>query len=122
MTRRDSAMGPSFREKLYDPTTRPMGMFVKLPTIETIEMLAIAGFDLVIIDLEHAPISIETCSRMIATAELAGMAALVRVRGHDIAGANTLLDAGASGILVPHASPCDTVRTLMAGMLFPPRG
>jgi 4-hydroxy-2-oxoheptanedioate aldolase len=115
-------MGSHFKERLYDPDTRPMGMFVKFPTIETMEILASAGLDFVIIDMEHAPLGVETVYSMIAVAERSGMAALVRLRGHDMATANMFLDAGASGILVPHCSPYELANDLLSDMVFPPAG
>jgi 2-keto-3-deoxy-L-rhamnonate aldolase RhmA len=115
-------MGSHFKERLCAPDSRPLGMFVKFPTMETIEILASAGLDFVIIDMEHAPLSIDVVYRMIVTAELAGMAALVRVRGHEPAIANMFFDAGASGVLIPHCSPYETARELIADMLFPPQG
>ena len=99
-----------------------MGMFVKFPTMETTEILASAGLDFIIVDMEHAPLSMETVYRMIVTAERSGMAALVRIRGHDTYMANTLLDAGASGILVPHCSPYEVAQELLTDMVFPPTG
>jgi 4-hydroxy-2-oxoheptanedioate aldolase len=115
-------VGTHFKEKLYDPNTRPVGMFIKFPTIETVELLARAGLDFVIIDMEHAPLGIQTVYHMVAVSERCGMAALVRLRGHDTATANTLLDAGASGILVPHCSPYDIASDLIGDMVFPPAG
>ena len=97
-------------------------MFVKFPTIETIEILASCGYDYVIMDMEHAPLSIETVFGMIVTAERSNMAALVRTRGHDFATANTLLDGGASGVLIPHCSPYAVAKELIAEMVFPPTG
>ena len=76
-------------------------MFVKFPTLETIEILASAGLDFIIIDMEHAPLSIDTVYGMIVIAERSGMAALVRLRGHETATANMFFDAGASGVLDP---------------------
>ncbi len=115
-------MGSHFKERLYEPQSRLVGMFVKFPTMETIEILGSAGYDFVIIDMEHAPLGVETVYSMIVTAERSGMGALVRTRGHDTATANTFLDAGASGILVPHCSPLDTAKELITDMVFPPAG
>jgi 2-keto-3-deoxy-L-rhamnonate aldolase RhmA len=115
-------MGSHFKERLCAPDARPLGMFVKFPTMETIEILASAGLDFIIIDMEHAPLSVEVVYRMVVTAELAGMSALVRLRGHESATANMLLDAGASGVLIPHCSPYETARRLIGDMLFPPHG
>lgn len=115
-------MGSHFKERLYESRTPLLGMFVKFPTMETIEILGSAGYDYLIIDMEHAPLSVETVYRMIVTAERSNMAALVRVRGHDPATANMLLDAGASGILIPHCSPYEVAKELIAEMVFPPNG
>jgi 2-keto-3-deoxy-L-rhamnonate aldolase RhmA len=115
-------MGSHFRERLHDPDSRLLGMFVKFPTLETMEILASAGCDFVIIDMEHAPLSVDTVYGMIATAERSGMAALVRLRGHDTAAGAMLLDAGASGIFVPHCSPYEVAQRLITDMVFPPTG
>jgi 4-hydroxy-2-oxoheptanedioate aldolase len=115
-------MGTHFKERLCAPDSRLVGMFVKFPTLETIEILATAGCDFVIIDMEHAPLGVDTVYGMIVAAERSGMSALVRLRGHDTAAANMFLDAGASGILVPHCSPFATARELITDMVFPPTG
>jgi 2-dehydro-3-deoxyglucarate aldolase/4-hydroxy-2-oxoheptanedioate aldolase len=115
-------MGSHFKERLYEPSARLVGMFVKFPTMETIEILASLKYDFIIIDMEHAPLNVETVYRMIVTAERSGMGALVRLRGHDTATANTFMDAGASGVLVPHCSPTDVAREVITDMVFPPAG
>ncbi|HEY1296719.1 MAG TPA: aldolase/citrate lyase family protein [Chloroflexota bacterium] len=115
-------MGSHFREKLYDPGSRLVGMFVKFPTLETIEILASVGCDFIIIDMEHAPLSTDIVYGMIAMAERSDMAALVRLRGHDTATANMFMDAGASGVLVPHCSPYRVAKQLIGDMVFPPKG
>ena len=38
-------MGSHFKERLCAPDSRLLGMFVKFPTMETIEILASAGLD-----------------------------------------------------------------------------
>ncbi len=115
-------MGSHFKERLCAPDARLLGMFVKFPSMESIETLASAGYDFVIIDMEHAPLGVETVYSMIAIAERSGMAALVRLRGHDTAAGGMFLDAGASGIMVPHCSPSAVARELMADLVFPPTG
>jgi 4-hydroxy-2-oxoheptanedioate aldolase len=115
-------MGSHFKERLYDPKTRLVGLFVKLPTMEGIETIASAGYDFVIIDMEHAPLGVETVYRMIVTAERSGMGAIVRVRGHDSATGAMFLDAGASGVLIPHSSPYEEAKKLITDMVFPPHG
>jgi 4-hydroxy-2-oxoheptanedioate aldolase len=115
-------MGSHFKERLYEPTSRLIGMFVKFPTIETVEILASLGCDFVIIDMEHVPLNVETVYHMIVASERSGMAAIVRVCGHETSRANMFLDAGASGILIPHCSPYEKARELITDMVFPPAG
>jgi 4-hydroxy-2-oxoheptanedioate aldolase len=115
-------VGSRFKERLHAPESRLVGMFVKFPTMETMEILASAGCDFVIIDMEHAPLSVEVVYTMIVAAERSGMSALVRLRGHDTATANMFMDAGASGVLVPHCSPYAVAKELITDMVFPPTG
>jgi 4-hydroxy-2-oxoheptanedioate aldolase len=115
-------VGSRFKERLHAPESRLVGMFVKFPTMETMEILASAGCDFVIIDMEHAPLSVEVVYTMIVAAERSGMSALVRLRGHDTPTANMFMDAGASGVLVPHCSPYAVAKELITDMVFPPTG
>ena len=115
-------MGSHFKERLHEPSSRLVGMFVKFPTMETMEILASLKYDFVIIDMEHAPLNVETVYSMIVTAERSGMGALVRLRGHDTAAGGMFLDAGASGVLIPHCSPTDVAREVITDMVFPPAG
>lgn len=79
-----------------------LGTFVKLAAIESVELMALAGFDHVVIDLEHAPLSIETASTLIAVARGRGLLPFVRIPAHGHEWVQRTLDAGAEGILVPH--------------------
>jgi 2-dehydro-3-deoxyglucarate aldolase/4-hydroxy-2-oxoheptanedioate aldolase len=97
-------------------------MWVKIPAIETIELIAHAGYDFVVIDLEHGPMSLESCYRAIVVGQGRGLTALVRMP--DASGSLTqrVLDMGADGLLVPHVTSRDAAAAAVAGMLFPPHG
>lgn len=99
-----------------------LGTWVKIPSLETVEMLGHAGFDFVVVDLEHAPLGMETAYRLIAAAQAAGMAALVRLSDRSGAQIQRLLDAGADGLLVPHISDLETAERITRAMVFAPRG
>ena len=99
-----------------------LGTWVKIPSMETVELLGIAGFDFVVIDLEHAPLNLETAFRLIVAAQAAGMAALVRLSDRSEAQVQRLLDAGADGLLVPHVSTPAMAERIAGGMVFAPRG
>jgi len=99
-----------------------LGTWVKIPALETVEMLGHAGFDFVVVDLEHAPLDMETAYRMIVAAQGAGMAALVRLSDRSGAQIQRLLDAGADGLLVPHVADVAMAERITGAMVFAPHG
>jgi len=99
-----------------------VGTWAKIPSLETVEMLGHAGFDFVVIDLEHAPLGMETAYRLIVGAQAAGMAALVRLSDRSGAQIQRLLDSGADGLLVPHVSSLAMAKQITRAMVFAPRG
>src|SRR5690606_14586983 len=99
-----------------------VGTWVKMPSLESVEMLGQAGFDFVVIDLEHAPLSVETAYRLIVGAQAAGMAALVRLSDRSGAQVQRLLDSGADGLLVPHVSDTEMAERITRAMVFAPQG
>jgi 2-keto-3-deoxy-L-rhamnonate aldolase RhmA len=99
-----------------------VGTWVKLPAPEVVEIVAKAGFDVVVIDLEHTMLSLETVSTMIGLARLAGVRPLVRVPDHGHAVIQRVLDAGASGVVVPQVDTAEQARAVVACAKFPPVG
>ncbi|WP_267398867.1 aldolase/citrate lyase family protein [Pseudomonas sp. GM_Psu_2] len=77
------------------------GLFASLPTPASIELIAEAGYDFVIIDMEHVLINPETLENMIRTAESYDLTPLVRVPDAEPKRLLRLLDAGAQGIVLP---------------------
>ena len=98
------------------------GTWVKLPTHETLEMLARAGFDYVVLDAEHAPLTLETIYRLVAHAQALGLGALVRVPDQASNDFQRLLDCGADGLLVPRVRSADEARRAIGRMVFSPSG
>src|SRR5262249_25588135 len=60
----------------------PLGTWLKLPAVESAEIIAHAGFDFVVVDLEHAPLNLETAYRLIGVSAALGVTPLVRVPDH----------------------------------------
>ena len=98
------------------------GTWVKIPALETVEILGRAGFDFIVIDMEHALHSLQTAYQGIVQAQAAGMAALVRMPDHSASMAQKLLDAGADGLLIPRVDSVAAARQALQGMCFPPEG
>ena len=83
---------------------------------------AAAGFDAIYVDMEHSPVSLESCSTLCIGALGAGITPLVRVPGHDLAMATRVLDGGALGVIFPHVESAEQARALAAACRYPPLG
>lgn len=92
-----------FRQRLL-ARDHLVGTFIKTPTTHAIEILGDLGFDFVVIDEEHAPFdrtAIDTC---LLAARAANVAGLVRVASALPQNFLSVLDSGATGVLVPHVA------------------
>jgi len=99
-----------------------LGTWIKLPSMESVELVALAGFDFVVIDLEHSAMSTESAYRQIGVARLSGVAPIVRVPQIDGGLAARLLDAGAEGIMFPHVDSVADAEAAVHTVRFPPVG
>jgi len=78
------------------------GLFVFSPDPAHTEIAGIAGFDFVIVDLEHAPLDIRDVLGHVRAADAVGLSVVVRVADDAPAQVARLLDAGVQGIVFPH--------------------
>lgn len=99
-----------------------LGTWVKLPTTASMELIALAGFDFAVIDLEHSPIDLQTTYDLIGIGLHTGVAPIVRVPTLDASIIQRVLDAGADGIMVPHVDTPEQARTAASAVRFPPLG
>jgi len=85
-------------------------------------ILAEAGLDFFILDMEHGAYTLTSALHLLQTARLANITPLVRVPDglyHVIAPA---LDAGAQGIIVPRVETREVAERSVAAMRYPPLG
>jgi 2-keto-3-deoxy-L-rhamnonate aldolase RhmA len=99
-----------------------LGTWVKIPSFETIELLAHAGFDFVVLDMEHSPLALDRVYELIFATQRLGMAALVRLPDQLGTPVQPLLDAGADGLLVPRVTSTEVAEAITARMVFGPAG
>ncbi|WP_085369012.1 HpcH/HpaI aldolase/citrate lyase family protein [Leifsonia sp. NCR5] len=111
-----------FKQALAVSTGPAIGTWVKLPAMESMELIAHAGFDFAVIDLEHSAMSVETASRHIGVALLAGVSPIVRIPALDGGLVQRVLDAGAEGIMLPHVDTVAQARDAAAAVRFAPLG
>src|ERR1051326_3973164 len=99
-----------------------LGTFVKLGRREVIEILALAGLDFAICDLEHSQITEAEAGHMVASGKSCGLPVIVRVAHFDPGEINRLLEAGAAGIQLPQVHTRDQVVAFRAACKYPPEG
>jgi 4-hydroxy-2-oxoheptanedioate aldolase len=75
-----------------------VGTFLKLPAIETVDIAATAGFDLVVVDGEHAQLDEGQIRALVRHAAALGLPAVVRIPALDGGAIGRILEAGAAGI------------------------
>lgn len=98
------------------------GTFVKLGRREVIEILARAGLDFVICDLEHSQISESEASTMILAGLNCDLPVIVRVSHFDPGLINRLLEAGATGIQLPQIQTRAQSLAFQQACKYPPQG
>lgn len=104
-------------------TSDPLfGLINSVPAPLLVEMLGYAGYDFVVLDLEHAGTNPETLENLIRAAECCAVTPLVRVPAADTAVILRTLDAGAQGIVVPHVRTAEEVRTAVQASRYHPMG
>ncbi|MES2299250.1 MAG: aldolase/citrate lyase family protein [Pseudomonadota bacterium] len=78
-----------------------MGIWSIISSPAVVEILALAGLDFVILDMEHGIYDVAALDACVRSCEAAGSAALVRVPGMNASAVQWALDLGAHGIVVP---------------------
>ena len=98
------------------------GTFLKLGRREVVEVLAHAGLDFVICDLEHAQISEQEAGTVILAGINCGLPVIVRLPEFNAGLINRLLEAGAAGIQLPQVRTRRDVESFRDAMKYPPEG
>nr|WP_294691690.1 aldolase/citrate lyase family protein [uncultured Friedmanniella sp.] len=101
---------------------RLLGALLRVPSEELVEMVAVSGFDFVLLDSEHGPADVSELRRHLVLAETHRVPVLVRVGGHEPALVLRVLDAGADGVVAPHIDTAEQAADLVASAHYPPLG
>lgn len=114
--------GAEFKKQLREGTPK-LGIFVNSHSPTVAEQLAHSGYDWLLIDTQHGPMSYETLSTMLAGVASGGAKSLVRVGGYsDRPGIQQALDMGADGVLVPYINTAEEARQAVSCTRYPTAG
>ena len=110
-----------FRDKLNN-NEFVYGPFMKTSDPMFVEAVGLAGFDYVILDMEHGPVTIENQQNNIRAAEARNTVPIIRLKDR---GENTIgkaLDIGAYGIQVPKINNAEEAKNVVKFAKFYPYG
>lgn len=99
------------------------GAFLQLNSHISAEILSQAGFDWLIVDMEHAPVDLDSLLQQLqAIGNSSGCVPFVRSPWNDAVAIKRILDTGAQGIVIPYVNTHAEAEAAVAACKFPPHG
>jgi 4-hydroxy-2-oxoheptanedioate aldolase len=99
-----------------------IGLWSSLSSNYTVEVIAGAGFDWILLDSEHSPADIENLLTQLQAAAPYPTHPVVRIPWNDMVTIKRVLDIGAQSLLVPYVSTADEARAAVSFTRYPPAG
>jgi 4-hydroxy-2-oxoheptanedioate aldolase len=101
---------------------RQIGLWSTLSSSYTVEVVAGAGFDWLLLDSEHSPVDIENLLTQLQAAAPYASHPIVRIPWNDMVTVKRVLDVGAQTLLVPYVQNVQEARSAVAHTRYPPAG
>lgn len=98
------------------------GCFVRYPDPGIAELLALQGFDFLVLDGEHGTMEPREAENMVRGTDVRGVPALVRVPANEPPVILRFMDTGAIGVHVPLVSSADDAERAVRAVKYGPRG
>lgn len=99
-----------------------LGTWCEIPSPEFINVLAKAGLDFVITDMEHGAIDYETAGKMVMAAEVEGCSSIIRVPQNTESAILRALEVKPEGVIVPHIENASDRKKVINSIKFAPVG
>lgn len=99
-----------------------IGLWSSLSSSYTVEVIAGAGFDWILVDTEHSPNDLESVLTQLQAAAAYASHPVVRVAWNDMVTIKRTLDIGAQSLLVPYVSTKVEAESAVSYTRYPPRG
>ena len=109
-------------KKIFAEGGSALGTFVNWEISDAVEIIALAGFDFVVLDNEHGPLTHATSQNLIRAAELRGITPIVRIPNSLESTILHTLDVGAHGIQVPQVNDAQTAAAIVSRAKYKPVG
>jgi len=99
-----------------------IGSWISLGNTAIAEIMANAGFDWLVVDMEHSAITLHEAQQLIQVIELSGVTPLVRVGENNHTIIKRVMDAGAHGVIVPMVNSAEDAIKAVSAVKYPPAG
>jgi 4-hydroxy-2-oxoheptanedioate aldolase len=99
-----------------------VGLWSTLSSSYTVEVVAGAGFDWLLLDSEHSPVDIENLLTQLQAAAPYASHPIVRIPWNDMVNMKRVLDIGAQSLLIPYVQTAEEARSAVASTRYPPAG
>ena len=114
-------MTNTIKEKLQSGKVS-LGSWMQLPNASVAEIMGKAGYDWIVVDLEHGSFNIETLVNINRAIELGGSVPFVRLPNIDPKTIKDALEAGARGLIFPMVESQEQLENAINWSLYPPMG
>jgi 2-dehydro-3-deoxyglucarate aldolase len=111
----------SLKDKLKN-NQLTLGSWITIGHPSVVDIMASAGFEWLVIDMEHTSIDLTMAHNLIATIQANGLKALVRVSKNEEVIIKRILDMGADGIVVPMIKSKEEAQEAIDYAKYPPIG
>jgi 4-hydroxy-2-oxoheptanedioate aldolase len=98
------------------------GAWLTIPNPLSVELVALAGFDWVCVDLQHGLGGLEGLAPILQAVSGTGVTPLVRVPGNETWLIGRALDLGAAGVIVPLVESSEETARAVRACRYPPDG
>jgi 4-hydroxy-2-oxoheptanedioate aldolase len=99
-----------------------IGLWSSLSSNYSVEAIAGAGFDWILLDCEHSPNDLESLLTQLQAAAPYPTTSIVRVPWNDMVTIKRVLDIGAQSLLVPYVSSAEEAKAAVSYTRYPPNG
>ena len=99
-----------------------IGLWSSLSSSYTVEVIAGAGYDWILLDCEHSPNDLESLLTQLQAAAPYPTEPVVRVPWNDMVTIKRVLDIGARSLLIPYVSTAEEAGNAVAYTRYPPQG
>jgi 2-keto-3-deoxy-L-rhamnonate aldolase RhmA len=98
------------------------GAIISRNAPDLVELFGAIGYDFVMIDCEHGPMSLDEVEHMVRAAEVFGITPITRIPNHEDSTILRFLDRGVQGIIVPHVNTREAAEAVARAARYYPEG